>query len=243
MLETLGQHMRIAVISDIHGNVLALEAVLADMDRRVVDRVVNLGDVASGPLWPLMTMELLSGRDWATVRGNHDRSVNGNDHGAMGPSDRFAVGELHAGHRHWLGTLPMTQDIGDGILAFHGIPADDTVYLMEELHDRQFIRGSTAGILRRLGDVTAKIVFCGHSHQQHFTQLPGGPLILNPGSVGCPAGSPHARYAVLAIEGDQVSVEMIALIYPWEIAAQQAERNGRQEWAHALRTGDLSGLL
>ena len=68
--------MRIAVISDIHGNALALKAVLADMETRAVDRVVNLGDVASGPLWPLQTMEILAGRDWTTVRGNHDRMVS-----------------------------------------------------------------------------------------------------------------------------------------------------------------------
>jgi predicted phosphodiesterase len=179
--------MRIAVIADIHGNAAALEAVLADMDRHAVDRVVNLGDVVSGPLWPLKTMELLSGRDWTTIRGNHDRWVAGNDHGAMGASDRFAVGELHAGHRHWLGNLPMCADIGHGIFACHGIPNDDNSYLVEEVHDRQPIRGSVAGIRRRLGDVTARIVLCGHSHQPHLIQLPDGPLILNPGSVGCPA--------------------------------------------------------
>jgi putative phosphoesterase len=235
--------MQVAVISDIHGNALALEAVLADMNRRAVDRVVNLGDLVSGPLWPRKTMELLSGRDWTTVRGNHERTLGGKDRDAMGPSDRSAVGELDAGHLHWLNTLPLTQDIGAGILAFHATPADDTVYLVEELRGRELIRGPAAGIQRRLGEVTARMVLCGHSHQPHLIQLPDGPLILNPGSVGCPSGSPHARYAVIAMEGDQVSVEMMALNYPWEIAAGKAEQNGRQAWAHALRTGDVSGLL
>jgi predicted phosphodiesterase len=243
--------MRIAVIADIHGNALALQAVLADMNRRSVDRVVNLGDVVSGPLWPRETMQLLSGRDWTTIRGNHDRVVAANDHGAMGASDHYAFGELDTGHRHWLGTLPMTQDIGCGILAFHATPADDTAYLVEQVHDRRLIRGSAAAIQRRLGDVKARIALCGHSHLPHLIQLPNGPLILNPGSVGLPAyddlganephvsesGSPFARYVVLTVDGDQVSVDMIALSYPWETAAQQAERNGRQEWAHALRTG------
>ena len=235
--------MRIGIISDIHGNALALEAVLADMIRRSLDRVVNLGDVASGPLWPRQTMELLSGRNWTTVRGNHDGGVAGKDHSAMGPSDRFAVGELDVGHRHWLGMLPLTQNLGDGILAFHGTPHDDNTYLVEEVQNRELVRSSAASIRRRLGNVMARIVLCGHSHHPHLTQLPDGPLILNPGSVGCPAGSPHARYAILAIEGDQVSVEMIALTYPWEIAAQRGEENGRPEWAHALRTGDVSGLM
>jgi putative phosphoesterase len=248
--------MRIAVIADIHGNTLALETVLADLNNRAVDRVVNLGDVVSGPLWPRQTMELLSGRDWVTIRGNHDRAVAANDLAAMGASDRFAAGELDAGHRHWLGTLPMAQDIGDGIFAFHAAPDSDTAYVVEEVRDRQLMRGSTAGIQRRLGNVEARIVLCGHSHLPHLIELPDGPLILNPGSVGLPAyddlgadephvsesGSPHARYAVLTIDDDQVSAEMIALNYPWEIAAEQAERNGRHEWAHALRTGYMPAV-
>ena len=68
--------MRIAVIADIHGNILALEAVLADLARRGgADRVVNLGDCVSGPLWPRETMERLEALGWPTVRGNHDRRV------------------------------------------------------------------------------------------------------------------------------------------------------------------------
>jgi diadenosine tetraphosphatase ApaH/serine/threonine PP2A family protein phosphatase len=98
-----------------------------------------------------------------------------------------------------------------------------------------------------------RVVLCGHSHQQHLIQLPDGPLILNPGSVGCPSyddpgnnphvsesGSPHARYAVLAIDDVQVSAEMIAIAYDWKAASARAETNGRPEWAHGLRTGWFS---
>jgi hypothetical protein len=81
-------------------------------------------------------------------------------------------------------------------------------------------------------------------------QLAGGPLIVNPGSVGLPAyedfepdhvsesGSPHARYAMLEIGPDEsVSVELHAIPYDFEAAALQAEANGRPSWAHAVRTG------
>ena len=101
----------------------------------------------------------------------------------------------------------------------------------------------------RLGDVQARVVMCGHSHQQHLIQLQNGPFILNPGSVGCPSyddpgdephvsesGSPHARYAVLTI-GEQVSAELIAVAYDWKAAVTRAEANGRSEWAYGLRTG------
>jgi hypothetical protein len=94
------------------------------------------------------------------------------------------------------------------------------------------------------------VVLCGHSHQQHLIQLPDGPLILNPGSVGCPSyddpgaephvsegGSPHARYAVLSIIGEQVSAELVAISYDWNAAATRADANGRPKWAYGLRTG------
>ena len=71
--------MRIAVIADIHGNLPALEAVLADIERRNVDRTINLGDCVSGPLWPREVCELLMARDDLTIRGNHDRWVSGPD--------------------------------------------------------------------------------------------------------------------------------------------------------------------
>ena len=74
--------MRIAVLADIHGNVLALDAVLDDLKRRGgADLTINLGDCVSGPLWPRETFERLEALDLPTVRGNHDRRV------AVDPAD------------------------------------------------------------------------------------------------------------------------------------------------------------
>ena len=111
-------------------------------------------------------------------------------------------------------------------------------------------RAHPSTIRERLGDVQARAVLCGHSHQPHLIQLPTGPLVLNPGSVGCPAyddpgvdphvsesGSPYARYAVLSIDEQNVSADMIALTYDWKAASARAERNGRPDWAYGLRTG------
>jgi predicted phosphodiesterase len=239
--------MRLAIIADIHGNVAALEAVLADIRIRAVDQAINLGDVASGPLWPRETMQLLAQHPMPTVRGNHDRTVSGPDRDRMGPSDHYACGELDAAHRAWLGALPVTIDAGFAILAFHATPTDDLPYLVEEIHDRRLVRARHETIKANLGDVQARIVLCGHSHLPHLIQLPDGPLIVNPGSVGCPAGrggdyvaeagSPHARYAILTMREGQAEVEMIAVTYPWETAARRAEANGKPAWAHGLRTG------
>jgi predicted phosphodiesterase len=233
--------MRIAVIADIHGNLPALEAVLADIQRRGVDRTINLGDSVSGPLWPREVCDLLMASSSLVIRGNHDRWVSGPDPASMGPSDRYAHSNLGADHRHWLGALPTSADAGNGIFACHGTPTDDNQYLIEEVSEHHLVRAHRSTIRERLGDVQARVVLCGHSHQQHLIQLPDGPLILNPGSVGCPSyddpgaephvsegGSPHARYAVLTIIGEHVSAELGAISYDWKAAAARATPMGEQ---------------
>src|SRR5262245_14697055 len=100
--------MRIAVIADIHGNLLALEAVLADLARRGgADRIVDLGDCVSGPLWPAETFARLETIGALTVRGNHDRRAALDPPDAMGPSDRFAYERLTEPQRDWLAGLPL----------------------------------------------------------------------------------------------------------------------------------------
>ena len=82
--------MRIAVIADIHGNLPALEAVLADIAGRGIAAVFNLGDCASGMMWPGETAALLMARGFPTVRGNHDRWVSEHEPGAMNRQDAHA---------------------------------------------------------------------------------------------------------------------------------------------------------
>jgi Icc-related predicted phosphoesterase len=103
----------------------------------------------------------------------------------MGASGRYAFSQLNQDHRSWLGAPPVSADTDHGILACHGTPADDNQYLVEEPLEGRLVRAHPAAIQKRLGDVRARAVLCGHSHQQHLIQLPKGPLILNPGSVGC----------------------------------------------------------
>ncbi|MDZ4355615.1 MAG: metallophosphoesterase family protein, partial [Variovorax sp.] len=67
--------MRIVALSDIHGNLPALNAVLADVARRGADLIVNCGDILSGPLWPAETAERLMALDLPTIAGNHERQL------------------------------------------------------------------------------------------------------------------------------------------------------------------------
>ena len=248
--------MRFAVIADVHGNLPALDAVLADVARRGVDRIVNLGDCLSGPLWPRETAERLMALDLPTVRGNHDRWLATLPPERMGRSDRFAFDRTGEAERRWLAALPPTVSLDGGALACHGTPDDDNRYLVEDVVGGRLVRAAPGTIAERLGAVDARLVLCGHSHLPHLVRLPGGSLVLNPGSVGCPgyydpdpqrphvseSGSPQARYAVVMREGAAVTVEQIAVDYDHGAAAARAAANGRPEWAEALATGFLSSL-
>ncbi|UVK41109.1 metallophosphatase family protein [Mesorhizobium sp. AR10] len=252
--------MRIAVLADIHGNVLALEAVLQDLQQRGgADLTVNLGDSVSGPLWPRETFERLEALNLPTVRGNHDRRVARDPaDDTMWASDRYAQERLTAAQRETLFAQPLTLQVAPGVIAFHARPDHDEKYLADAITDGQLVRAPLAAIRRRLKglDPACRIVLCGHSHRSELIRIPGGPVIFNPGSVGCPAyddstppahvseqGTPHARYGIVGLDvpGQPDRFEIFAVDYDHEAAARQAAEAGRPEWAHALRTGFISG--
>jgi predicted phosphodiesterase len=241
-------HQRFAVIADIHGNLPALDAVLADIAARRITRVINLGDCLSGPLWPAETCDRLIALEFPTVRGNHDRWVTDFPTDRLGATDRFTRAALTVRHRTWLTSLPPTHTF-PGLLAVHGTPTDDNQYLLERVAAFHLIPDTPPAIAGRLGDAPA-LVLCGHSHQPRLIRLPDGPTVLNPGSVGCPAyqdptddphvseaGSPHARYAVVTRSEATISAELIAIDYNHTAAAARAAELGRPDWAHALATG------
>src|ERR1700712_4925385 len=109
---------RIAVVSDIHGNLPALEAVWAEIERAAPSLVVDLGDIASGPLWPRETVQWLMAREaaepgrWCTIAGNHERQALADDVARMGASEGYAARALGAAERTWLGAPPPTQGAG-----------------------------------------------------------------------------------------------------------------------------------
>jgi predicted phosphodiesterase len=246
--------MRYAVLADIHGNLAALEAVIEDFGRTRPDAVLNLGDCLSGPLWPRETAERLMALGWATVRGNHDREILGPSLETMWPSDRFTREQLDEVHLAWVASLPATLRLDAGMLLVHGRPSDDNAYLLEE-------PVSGAGVMMRpldaiaddLAGVDVPLVLCGHSHLPRLVTIERWTL-LNPGAVGLPAyrdqepvphavenHTPEARYALVDLVGPQARFEFIALPYDHRRAAVQAERNGRRDWSHALRTGRMPG--
>src|SRR5690348_12175695 len=105
--------MRFAAIADVHGNHLALDAVLADIRANGIRDVVNLGDMASGPLDARRTMDRLMALDAVHVRGNHDRWLIDRPPEKMGAWERPAYAQLNAGHLDWLRAVPATHVFRD----------------------------------------------------------------------------------------------------------------------------------
>ena len=117
--------MRFAAIADVHGNYLALEAVIADIRAQDIDEIVDLGDMASGPLDARRTMDTLMALDAVHVLGNHDRYLIDRPQEKMGSWDRPAHAQLDAGHLDWLRKVPPTRVFRDRVFLCHATPADD----------------------------------------------------------------------------------------------------------------------
>ncbi|MGI8668029.1 MAG: metallophosphoesterase family protein [Jatrophihabitans sp.] len=190
----------VAVLSDIHGVLPALEAVLAEPEVRAAGRIVVTGDIAAGPQ-PVQVLDRLAGLgEWAVlVRGNADRELvqlaAGGSTAIPDPIAPWAAAQLRpdqvallAGLPHPL-TLPV-PGFGD-VLFCHGTPEDDdAVVLVDSRLDRW--REVLAGLPE-----TVQTVVCGHTHMP-FVRLAHRRLIVNPGSVGMPYGRPGAHWALLA---------------------------------------------
>jgi hypothetical protein len=129
--------LRVAVIADIHGNIAALQAVEEDIARRGAAIVINLGDEASGALWPGETVDMLMRQSWIQIAGNCDRQIVAQAPSEQGASDRFAFERLTGTQKEWLAALPATATVLDEIRLFHGTPRDDTSYLLETVVDGQ----------------------------------------------------------------------------------------------------------
>jgi predicted phosphodiesterase len=242
--------LRIAALSDIHGNLAALDAVLADIADRDVDQIVNLGDILSGALFPRETADRLMALSLPTICGNHERQVLTDGPEQMSLSDRHAVATLRPDQLRWIASLPATLRLTDDVLLVHGTPDSDLIYYLETIADDALRAATVTEVLERTGSSDAPLILCGHSHIQHAVQLDDGRLIVNPGSVGLQAyhceypsphvvemGSPHARYAIVEQRGGAWLAELLAVPYDWQQAAIVAEANGRMDWGRALRTG------
>jgi len=242
--------VKIAAVSDIHGNLLALDAVLADIDRRGVDLIVNLGDILSGPLLPRETADRLMALEFPTISGNHERQVLCMDPMQMGASDRYAHDTITQAQRDWMSALPPVMRPDPDVFMCHATPQNDVDCYLEDIVEGELRPATLRSIEDRTGSCDASLIFCGHTHIPRLSRLHSGQVIVNPGSVGIQAydghhpgphtveiGSPHGRYAIAERSAAGWMVEFIAVPYEWDAAARLAQQRGREDWVRALRTG------
>lgn len=191
--------MRVAAISDIHGNLPALEAVLADIESEGVDEIVVVGDTVSGP-WPAEVFDLLDEKGAAHVRGNVDRLVLSGGEGAIGDWSAQRLGDRRSAVAAWPLTLELVVEGLGNVLVCHSTPTSDDPIYTRATPDED--------VARLFADVDADVVVCGHTHIQYDRTLSNGLRIVNPGSVGMPyEGRRGAFWAVLGPDVEHRSTE------------------------------------
>lgn len=206
--------MRIGLLSDVHANRIALEAVLEDMPD--VDRLVHAGDVVGYNPAPADCVEILRDREVASVMGNHDRKVaNRTNFGRNRMAQegiRLALAELTGDQLEWISALPDSLTCcDDRVKVVHGHPEDPNRYTYPDEFAPELLEDEDVLVL-------------GHTHIQHAEQFDEG-IIVNPGSVGQPRDhDPRAAYAVVDL--DPLRVETYRVEYDVERVVEAVENAG-----------------
>lgn len=223
--------MKLAIFSDIHGNLMSLAAVLADIEHEQIEQMVCLGDVAATGPQPNEVLMRLAELGIPVVQGNTDEWLlqpkpfeNESDfHQKIYEMDMWAVGQLTAGNRAFLQTFQPTIEIpldeASTLLCFHGTPRSN----------REILRATTPDeeVAPMVAGYAATILAGGHTHQPMMRRYEDK-LLLNPGSVGLPYvqvgevahNPPWAEYAILHSEDGRLGVELRRVMV--DVAAVQA---------------------
>lgn len=203
---------KVGLLSDVHANHIALQAVLDDMEE--VDAIVCAGDVVGYGPSPGQCIETIRVRDIPTVQGNHDRAVAENDLYESG--DEYARRILSDDQLKWLGDLPRELPLFDGqVKLVHDHPTSPGKYTYPSEFEPAMFDGE-------------KVLVLGHTHIQCAEQFDEG-IIVNPGSVGQPRdGDPAAAYAVVNLAEQSVDLHRVQYdIYRVELRIRNSSISNR----------------
>ena len=212
--------MRTAIISDVHANLTALNAVLAEIDSMGINHIISAGDVVGYYPFPNEVIQLFKERSVVGIAGNHDRTVIRTQVSSMnhiaGEAARWTAKELNESSRNYLASLPprMHVTIGGKLIGlYHGSPRDDVEYVFEEEADPELLKLSGT-----------RLLILGHTHVPFIHRSKEG-TIVNPGSVGQPRdGDPRACFMVHDSTKDDFTIRRI--YYDIESVVKAVERAG-----------------
>jgi putative phosphoesterase len=236
----------LTIFSDIHANLPALEAVIADMDRRGLENRYCLGDLVGYGTYPNEVVVAIRNSKISTIIGNYDQGIgNSSDDCGCAYRDEVAkalgqrpiawTNEHTTGeNKTYLRQLPRQLPLPLGefhVLLVHGSPRRVNEYLYED---------RPASSLERLLDLAeADVLVCGHTHLPYHRILPSGRHVVNVGSVGKPKdGDPRACYVALDADGSDFQVQFIRIPYDIEAAVNAIEASEMpDEYAQMLLAG------
>ena len=235
---------RLAIISDLHGNLPALEAILADIAAQGLEEIYHLGDLVGYNPFPNETVALVAARGIQGITGNYDQAVLARDPDPIGtwlnakitPLGReiyhWTVQEVNSETRRLLASLPSQLSLQRGrwrLRLTHGSPRHPKDYVRPSWSDAQ------VGDL--LQEIDEDILLVGHTHIPHQRQV-HGKWLINPGSVGFPKdGDPRPAYAILELD-QEVKVTIRRVLYDLERTAAAILARGLPPNAAAdLRVG------
>jgi len=225
--------VRIALVSDLHGNLPALEAVLDAIAKDGVEEVFLLGDLLGHLGFPEETAALVRARRIVGVVGNIDLEVLKAGRGKGSRAHRRTFERISPETVRWIGNLPWTRRLARGgvaILLTHGTPRSPYAYLRPTI--------APAALRALLGGASARVVACGHTHVPAAVEI-DGILHVNPGSVGRPIdGDARAAYAIVEF-GVLPRASIRRVPYDVERAARAVVDQG---WGEALAEGLCKGV-
>ena len=232
--------VQVALLSDIHGNLVGLKTVLSDLKTRSVGQVLCLGDVAATGPQPREVVELLQTMNWPCVMGNTDETLAKNIPEEVGEMpeeekrrtealDEWTRDQLGKTHRGYISTFKPTITInitnGPKFLCYHGSPRSN--------QEGIFATTSEDDLTKYLQNQHADIFAGGHTHTQMFRRFQSS-IIVNPGSVGLPPEktvpgirSPaHAEYAIVTLTEKSFTIELLSVPYSWEELGKVVRKSG-----------------